>query len=164
MGLISNAAMFATEAHADQVRKYTGTPYIIHPFEVMEILILEGYRIDTMLAAALLHDVVEDTPVTQDEIFVTFGPDVSHLVYLLTDTETGNRAERKRQQRERLGGSEDALAQTIKCADLISNAHDIKQYEPKFFKVFQQEGEALLDVMIAAYPPLRNKAYAALAC
>ena len=95
--LVEKALQFATAAHEGQVRKYTGEPYIIHPVEVMEIV--KTVSNDTaMHAAALLHDVVEDTDVTIEDIIREFGDDVAQLVDDLTDVskpEDGNRKTRK---------------------------------------------------------------------
>ena len=66
MKIVERAREFATQAHEGQVRKYTGVPYIVHPIEVMEIVCTVEHD-DAMLAAALLHDVVEDTEHTIDE-------------------------------------------------------------------------------------------------
>ena len=60
--------MFAIEAHGDQRRKYTGEPYVVHPIQVADILEKEVEATTEMLAAAILHDVVEDTPVTLRDI------------------------------------------------------------------------------------------------
>ena len=82
---------------------------------------------EAMLAAALLHDVVEDTPVTIEEIQEIFGADVASLVDDLTDVskpEDGNRKFRKALDREHSAQSS-ARAQTVKLADLISNGVDI---------------------------------------
>jgi (p)ppGpp synthase/HD superfamily hydrolase len=75
------ALEFATTAHAsiNQRRKYTGEPYIVHPIAVAE-LVRSVPHTPEMIAAAYLHDVVEDTPVTIEEIREEFGPQVAELV------------------------------------------------------------------------------------
>src|SRR5580765_8807774 len=80
------ARVFATAAHAavGQVRKYTGEPYINHPAAVAEIVRAVPHS-EAMLAAAWLHDVVEDTKVTYADIKAEFGEDVAVLVNWLTD-------------------------------------------------------------------------------
>ena len=95
--LITKATKFATDAHGDQVRKYHGTPYIEHPLAVAEIVKTVPHT-EEMLAAAILHDVVEDTPITIKTIRAFFGDTVGDLVESLTDVskpEDGNRAKRK---------------------------------------------------------------------
>ena len=74
--IVQRAFEFATRAHEGQVRKYTGVPYIVHPSEVMGIVSTVEHD-DAMLAAALLHDVVEDTDHTVDDIRAEFGDDVA---------------------------------------------------------------------------------------
>ena len=147
--LVQKALTFATIAHDGQIRKYTKQPYIVHPIEVMEIVSTVEHD-DEMLAAALLHDVVEDTIVTIEEIRQEFGSDVAFLVDELTDVskpEDGNRAHRKAMDRAH-SSQACSRAQTIKLADLISNARDIVQHDESFAKVFLNEKRQLLQVMI----------------
>ena len=156
--LVQKALKFATHAHGDQKRKYTGEPYIVHPVEVMEIVQTVEHD-EAMLAAALLHDVVEDTPVTIEEIQELFGADVASLVDDLTDVskpEDGNRKFRKALDREHSAQSS-ARAQTVKLADLISNGVDILKNDPKFAKVFLAEKELLLEVLTKGNPTLRKR-------
>ena len=102
-----------------------------------------------MIAAALLHDVVEDTDVTIDEIRNEFGNAVALLVDDLTDVskkEDGNREVRKAMDREHTAKAS-AAAMVVKAADMISNGKDIKINDPAFAKVYLKEMKALLDVM-----------------
>ena len=83
--MFNKALQFATEAHGSQVRKYTGEPYITHPIAVADIVrTVEGHT-EEMLVAAVLHDVVEDTDVTIDDICKEFGTVVGMYVEYLTD-------------------------------------------------------------------------------
>jgi (p)ppGpp synthase/HD superfamily hydrolase len=146
--LVQRAKDYAAEAHEGQERKYTGVPYIIHPIEVMGIVMSVEHD-DAMLAAALLHDVVEDTDVTIEEVEAEFGTDVAGLVSDLTDVsnpEDGNRKLRKALDREHSAKSS-ARAQTIKLADLISNSMDIVKHDPTFAKLYMQEKLLLLGVL-----------------
>src|SRR3546814_13528857 len=79
--LVSKALAYAAAAHGsiDHVRKYTGEPYIHHPIEVMEIVSSVPHTED-MLAAALLHDTIEDTSVTQEDINREFGPTIAKQI------------------------------------------------------------------------------------
>src|SRR5688572_2066454 len=97
--LESRARGFAERAHAaiGQRRKYTGEPYIVHPIAVAE-LVRSVPHTPEMIAAALLHDVVEDTPVTLAQIEAEFGPVVADLVDWLTDV--SRPADGKRQVRK----------------------------------------------------------------
>jgi (p)ppGpp synthase/HD superfamily hydrolase len=138
---------FATHWHGDQVRKYTGEPYIEHCREIVEIL--KGVpHTEDMLAAAWLHDVLEDTECPMSAIAKEFGLTVLDMVYHLTDCDksNGNRAKRKAIDRERLGAAS-AEVQTIKLADLISNTKSIVEHDPKFAKVYLAEARMLLDVV-----------------
>ena len=154
------AKEFATVAHEGQLRKYTGAPYIVHPAAVVEIL-REVTDDPAMLAAAWLHDVVEDTPVTIEEIEDEFGFTVAELVRHLTDVSkpsNGNRATRKALDREHLAAAP-ARAQTIKLADIIDNAASISTHDPKFAKVYKEEALALIHVLGDGDPGLRSRAF-----
>ncbi len=150
--MVANAMLFAMRAHEsiDQRRKFTGEPYINHPMEVARIL---EYAADSvtpeMYAAAYLHDVVEDTPVTLEEIREAFGPIVAQLVDDLTDVsrpEDGNRAARKAKDLAHTAGI-CPEAQTVKLADIISNTRDIITHAPDFAKVYLPEKKAQLEVL-----------------
>lgn len=117
--LEERARIFATAAHAavGQKRKYTGEDYADHPIAVAEIVSSVPHT-EEMLAAALLHDVVEDTKVDINLIHAMFGSAVGTLVYWLTDQSKptdGNREKRKAIDREH-SASAPAKAQTIKLA------------------------------------------------
>lgn len=148
--MIDKALKFSTAAHAavNQKRKYTGEDYIVHPIAVSN-LVKENGGTDEMIAAALLHDTVEDTNVTREQIAEEFGWKVFKLVVELTDVtkpEDGNRATRKAIEAKRLGMASKE-AQTIKLADLIDNTKTIFKHDPKFAKVYIQEKIALLEAM-----------------
>lgn len=150
MTLHNKSLKYCIDAHGSQVRKYTGDPYWWHPVAVGTLLIEHVLDVDTnMVIAAHLHDVVEDTPTTIDEVGEEFNHDVARLVEWLTDTSRpsdGNRATRKRIDRERLAEAP-ARAQTIKLADLIHNSKSIIKHDPKFSKVFIAEVQLLLLVL-----------------
>jgi (p)ppGpp synthase/HD superfamily hydrolase len=156
---LDRAIAYATLAHKGQKRKYTGAPYIGHPIEVMGIVKTVPHTTE-MLMAAVLHDTVEDTEATLDDIEVQFGKVVKSLVSDLTDIsdpEDGNRAFRKAKDREHSINAS-AQAQTIKYADLISNSESIMKHDPGFAKVYMQEKKLLLDGMTKGNATLRNHA------
>ena len=160
---VQRAELFAQQAHKDHQRKYTGDPYYVHLDEVRRIVKGAGGSED-MQAAALLHDTVEDTSVTSQDILKEFGAKIAKLVVELTDIskpEDGNRATRKAMDRDKLA-SASAEAQTIKYADLISNGKDIMQNDPKFAKVYMKEKADLLRVMTKGDSRLRSAALAML--
>jgi (p)ppGpp synthase/HD superfamily hydrolase len=118
--------MVATHAHHKQVRKYKPIPYINHPAEVAKIIQSHGFP-DYMIAAAWLHDVVEDTDLTIADLQIHFDHRVTDLVVELTNTakpEDGTR-------RVRMGINQARLAkisekgQTIKLVDVYCNTRDI---------------------------------------
>lgn len=148
--IAAEALRFATEAHAsiDHRRKYTGEPYIVHPVAVAKIVRTVPHD-ENMIAAAYLHDVVEDTPVSIEEIEAAFGEDVASLVGWLTDVSKpsdGNRRTRKDIDL-RHSAAAPARAQTIKLADLIDNTDTIRERDPDFWKVYRREKLRLLDAM-----------------
>lgn len=150
MNTAEHARIFATAAHAavGQLRKYTNEPYIVHPAEVVSIVRSVPHT-EAMLAAAWLHDVVEDTGVTIETVRAEFGTEVADLVSWLTDVsrpEDGNRAHRKARDREHTAAAP-AEAQTVKLADLISNTRSIMAHDPKFAVTYLEEKRALLAVM-----------------
>jgi (p)ppGpp synthase/HD superfamily hydrolase len=148
--MVEKARVFATAAHAacGQLRKYTYEPYIVHPAEVVSIVKTVEHT-DEMLAAAWLHDVVEDTGVTLETVRVEFGAEVAELVGWLTDVsrpDHGNRAARKAIDRAHSAAAP-AAAQTVKLADLISNTRSIMAHDEKFAKTYLEEKRLLLAVM-----------------
>ena len=154
---VERARIFATAAHAavKQVRKYTKEPYINHPAAVVKLVASVSHTSE-MLAAAWLHDVVEDTGVGLNTIRGEFGDKVVDLVDWLTDVskpEDGNRATRKAIDRNHLAAAP-AKAQTIKLADIIDNTLTIKERDPDFYKVYRLEKEKLLEVMTQGDPTL----------
>ncbi len=108
--MVDRALLFATEAHAGQVDK-ADRPYIFHPVGVAEAVAAHG---EVAMCVALLHDVVEDTDVTIEQIEAEFGPEVAGPVALLTKpvkTEPGSPAD---------DGLYDAYLDAI-CADRIAS-------------------------------------------
>lgn len=159
------ALRFATIAHGDQKRKYSGLPYIHHPICVSEIVSSVAHTPE-MLAASLLHDVVEDTDVTLNDIREKFGDTVANYVYFLTDVskpEDGNRAVRKKIDADH-NANGPAEVHTIKVADLIDNSKDISTNDPNFWNVYKKEKAYSLSVLTKADPKLVEKAKLLLEC
>lgn len=150
MKVTDKALVFATAAHAavGQKRKYSGDDYIVHPIRVADIVADYGGT-DDQIAAAYLHDTVEDTDVTIDLIRSIFGYRITQIVDGLTDVSVpsdGNRATRKAIDRQH---SADATvdAQFVKCADIIDNSSDISVNDPSFWDVYKKEMLLLLDCL-----------------
>ncbi|MGK9084975.1 HD domain-containing protein [Brucella intermedia] len=148
---------FATAAHSaiGQTRKYTGNPYIVHPRAVVQILRDHGINDLCVIGAAWVHDVVEDTQVTIEQIETTLGPRIGHMVRDLTNVplEFGNRKARYEENLRRL-----SLAcpdsQNIKLADLIDNTRSIVKHDPKFAPKYLEEKSDTIDVLTRAKPLL----------
>jgi (p)ppGpp synthase/HD superfamily hydrolase len=162
MTLIEKARAFATAAHAavGQLRKYTFEPYIVHPAEVAALVATVPGHTPEMVAAAWLHDTVEDTGVTIELIRSEFGAEVAELVGWLTDVsrpDHGNRAARKAVDRAHTAGAP-AAAQTIKLADLIANTRSIMEHDEKFAVTYLAEKRMLLEVMTKGDPGLMAQA------
>ncbi|WP_260515850.1 HD domain-containing protein [Serratia fonticola] len=159
--LAERARRYATKAHGaiDQRRKYTNDPYIVHPQAVMEIVSSVPHS-EEMLAAAWLHDTVEDTPSTLADIESHFGPQVASLVAMLTNVSVGsaeNRYQRKNRDR-RHSANASPQAKTIKLADLIDNTRSLLQYDSHFAKTYLVEKQRLLEVLTEGDPQLWKQA------
>ena len=131
IGLLS-AIRFAAIRHASQRRKGPGDiPYINHPIEVAELLARVGNVKDLIvLEAAILHDTIEDTETTGDEIEALFGREVRSVVEEVTDDKSLPKAERKRQQIEHAPHLS-SRAKLIKLADKTSNIREIVEKPPR---------------------------------
>jgi (p)ppGpp synthase/HD superfamily hydrolase len=125
-----NALSFAAQRHSGHLRKDSG-PFINHPIAVAELLARVGRVADViLLQAAVLHDVLEDTPTVPDELRDRFGQEVLSIVLEVTDDERLPKAERKRLQVEnapRLSLS----AKQIRIADKICNVNDLTHSQPE---------------------------------
>lgn len=144
-----DSRILAAYSHRNQKRKYTHTPYIRHPKAVVELVrSISNHTVD-MLCIAWLHDTVEDTDLTLDDIEGMYNEVVTDGVRLLTGTPSAkgtNRKARKALDCERLRNAP-AAVQTIKLADLIDNAASIMEYDPEFAKNYLTEKRALLDIL-----------------
>ncbi|MDC8803879.1 HD domain-containing protein [Halomonas pacifica] len=161
--IIGRAALFSRAAHqaVGQRRKYTGEPYHEHPAAVAALVESAGGT-PFMVAAAYLHDVVEDTAVTVDDIAREFGPEIAGHVFELTDQFSdpaiGNRERRKALGRDRLACIHPD-SQAIKYADLIDNTSSIVERDPGFAQVYLAEKRELLSVMCHGDQALWRRAW-----
>jgi guanosine-3',5'-bis(diphosphate) 3'-pyrophosphohydrolase len=124
--LILKAAEFAAHKHRDQRRKDAkGSPYINHPIALATILVEEGGVTDaTVIAAALLHDTVEDTETSIHELTGQFGAAVAGVVAEVTDTAWLQKTARKQLQISKASKSS-GRAKLVKIADKIANLRDM---------------------------------------
>lgn len=148
----ATAFKLATKHHEGITRLYNGEPYINHPMRVAETLLKFGLYDDNTLAAALLHDCVEDKNASG---WVMSLGDISRLcnarvardVGSLTAPKRGkNRAERKRHYNEQLAQAT-RTAKAIKCADIIDNIKGIVELDPKFAEVYLKEKKEQVKVL-----------------
>jgi (p)ppGpp synthase/HD superfamily hydrolase len=154
--ILDKVKEFADSAHGSQMRRYSSERYIVHPVRVMETCKKYTDNV-TILSAALLHDVLEDTPVTKDELKVFLHPLMNEqeatrtveLVTELTDVfikekyPKWNRRKRKNKETDRLVKISPE-AQTVKYADIIDNAPEITTHDPEFANRFLYEYRQLL--------------------
>jgi (p)ppGpp synthase/HD superfamily hydrolase len=157
--VLEQIRIYADQAHGKQLRKYSPERYIVHPVRVMEMCRNHTHHLP-ILAAALLHDVLEDTPVTRlmlsqflhEVMDEGQAKETTSLVVELTDVFTKqrhprwNRKKRKGKEAERIQKTS-GDSQTVKYADIIDNCREIVEHDPDFAKVFLRECRALLRVM-----------------
>lgn len=170
--LLTTVRNYADHAHGEQTRKYTPEPYIVHPVRVMNLV--RGINKDNcVLAAALLHDVLEDTAITENQLsqFLStlFNPAdaLRTLGYVveLTDVYTKesypqfNRRTRKEKELTRLRQISPE-SQLIKYADIVDNAQQIAMHDSNFAGVLLREYRNMLIQLDKGAPSLRQKALA----
>lgn len=153
---ISLAIAKASWWHGEQKRKYTNDDYIVHPIEVMNFLALFTQD-EAVMVAAILHDVIEDTDATIEEVKAIFGEDVASLVFGISEPEVPagtNREQRKEIYRIHL--SEQCWrTKMIKHGDIYSNTKDIAMHDPDFAVVYLAEIQRTLSSIEApGIPPL----------
>lgn len=125
------AIAFAADKHRNQRRKdHESSPYINHPIALANVLANEaGVEDERVLMAAVLHDTIEDTETTEQELIRLFGKDVADIVMEVTDDKTLLKAERKRLQVE-YAPHISGRAKLVKLADKICNLRDIAKSPP----------------------------------
>ena len=151
--LLERAVRFASEAHRHQMRKGSTVPYISHPIQVAWLLVRAGFTDEALLAAAVLHDVVEDCGVTLEELRQEFSPAVAEIVAKLSERkydEHGRRRsweERKREHLAELAAAPlavRAVALADKLHNLETTALDLSAGEPVWER-FNAPRERLLE-------------------
>jgi guanosine-3',5'-bis(diphosphate) 3'-pyrophosphohydrolase len=156
------AARFAADKHRFQRRKGVDQePYINHPLELLNLLANDANVSDpVVLLGALLHDTVEDTETTFEELATIFGDDVAQVVREVTDDKSLPKATRKQQQIEHarhLSGR----AKLIKLADKTSNLRDLAKSPPSDWSVerrvqYCQWSKAVIDEIRGTHPQLEH--------
>jgi GTP pyrophosphokinase len=153
VSLIRRAWEFCVQHHKGQMRA-SGEPYIIHPLEVAEVL-AEMKMDSTAISAGLLHDAVEDTPATSEEIGTTFGDQVAHIVEGVTKIDKIQFANREDRQAENvrkmlLAMVSDVRVVLIKLADRLHNMRTLEHLQP-------DRQEAIARETMDIYAPLAHR-------
>lgn len=135
--VIEKALLFATLAHAGQIRKNEpDKPKIVHPIAVANILKEDGAD-NNLIAAALLHDVVEDTKYTLEDIERNFGKDIAHLVDIASEPDKNKSWEERKQHTVRNAKMLELREKKLLAADKINNIEDIaRSFKQKGYKDF----------------------------
>ena len=156
-----NAKYFAVAAHeaAGQVRKYSGEPYWTHPVAVAQNV--APFVSDEGVEAAYLHDVLEDTHISEATLRQFFSPLTVDYVVGLTKVSNPNEGNSRAYGKAKdlaFLAEQCAEVQTIKCADIEHNVLDIMKADPGFARTYLPEKAALLAVLTKAHPIMRNRA------
>lgn len=133
--LLQKAINFANEKHKKQTRKGSNFPYIVHIYEVMQILLTNGATIETAIVG-VLHDTVEDTNTTLDDIEKEFGLSIMEKVDILSENKSLAYDQRKAFQAFRISTAPTSV-KMVKCADCLSNLRAIKN-DSRFCNVWQK--------------------------
>ncbi|MBN3756306.1 bifunctional (p)ppGpp synthetase/guanosine-3',5'-bis(diphosphate) 3'-pyrophosphohydrolase [Paraburkholderia sp. Tr-20389] len=170
MNVLIRATAFAAYRHRNQRRKDAdASPYINHPIALADVLANEGDVADeAVLVAAILHDTIEDTETSMEELVAQFGHAVAGIVAEVTDDKTLPKAERKRRQVEHAPAIS-RNAQLVKLADKICNLRDIAACPPADWSVERKReyfdwAKAVVDGLRGVHPVLEavfDSAYAA---
>ena len=162
LALLLKALAFAAHKHRDQRRKDAeASPYINHPIALADVLVNEGGVTDTeVLSAALLHDTVEDTDTTPDELERVFGPRIARIVAEVTDDKNLPKAERKRLQVEH-AATISPEAKLVKLADKICNLRDVVERPPASWDLARRTeyfdwAKSVVDRLRGAHPRLEK--------
>ena len=134
------ALAFAADKHKNQRRKDAdASPYINHPIALANLLLNEaGVEDQRVLVAAILHDTIEDTDTTEQELVKHFGKDVADIVLEVTDDKALPKAERKRLQIEHAAHIS-RRAKLVKLADKICNLRDITASPPADWSIQRKQ-------------------------
>jgi len=162
LGLLFDALAFAAHKHRAQRRKdKEASPYINHPIALADVLVNEGGVDDAVaLAAAVLHDTIEDTETSYAELREQFGKEVADVVLEVTDDKTLDKAERKALQvahAHRLS----VRAKLVKLADKICNLRDIVSNPPATWPLVRKQeyyewAKRVIDGLRGAHPGLER--------
>ena len=158
--LLLKALAFAAHKHRDQRRKdQEASPYINHPIALANILSNEGHIKDIeVICGALLHDTVEDTDTTPEELEREFGETIRQIVMDVTDDKSLEKAVRKQRQIEHAAHISDK-AKLVKLADKISNLRDVANHPPANWDLGRRQAyfdwaRAVIDQLRGVHGPI----------
>ena len=162
MKKLISAIAFAAEKHRDQRRKdANASPYINHPIALANVLANEaGLEDERVLIAAILHDTIEDTETTEQELIRLFGQEITAVVLEVTDDKALPKAERKRLQVENAPDIS-RRAKLVKLADKICNLRDVAANQPVGWSVARKQeyfdwAKAVVDGVRGVHPELER--------
>ena len=162
MELVLQAAAFAAEKHRLLRRKDAeASPYINHPIQVAYILVRADVEDPVVLASALLHDTIEDTETTHDELEIVFGHEIANIVVECSDNKSLTKLERKQAQIDHAGHLS-KRAKLVKIADKISNVSDIDGAPPAGWSLERKReyydwAKRVVDQMRGVHPKLEAR-------
>ncbi len=162
MNLLLDALAFAAAKHRNQRRKdVDASPYINHPIALARVLSVEaGIHDETVIAAALLHDTIEDTETSYDELLARFGKEVASIVAEVTDDKDLPKAERKALQVAHAPHMSQG-AKWVKLADKTCNLRDVASSPPAGWPLRRRQAyfdwaKAVIDGLRGAHPLLEQ--------
>jgi len=156
--IVFQAAAFAARAHRHQLRKDKETPYFSHPVRVcLVVRHVFGFDDPRMLAAALLHDTIEDTTTDYDDLIEHFGPEVAKWVSALSKDSRMPNDEREEAYCRQLSAS-DWQAKVIKLADQYDNLGDCAYLDTKGRKKTAKKVRAYVEAVRHGLPPEGERA------
>jgi (p)ppGpp synthase/HD superfamily hydrolase len=149
------ALLVADKAHANQT--YDIYPYGYHIRQVVEIADELGYD-ESIIVASALHDTLEDTELSYNDLKKAFGEEVAEIVYCVTDEIGRSRKERKEKTYPKIKSNWKATV--VKICDRIANMQHSKEYNPKLFDMYKKEHDDFLkSLMCKDHPQETNKAW-----
>jgi GTP diphosphokinase / guanosine-3',5'-bis(diphosphate) 3'-diphosphatase len=155
------ATAFAAEKHRNQRRKdRDASPYINHPIALANVLAQAGVSDENVIIAALLHDTIEDTDTTFDELVGDFGSEIADIVLEVTDDKSLPKADRKRLQIEHAPTISDP-AKLVKLADKICNVRDMSSSPPHEWSIERRReyfdwARRVIDGLRGVHPKLES--------
>jgi guanosine-3',5'-bis(diphosphate) 3'-pyrophosphohydrolase len=162
METVLRAAAFAAEKHRNQRRKdEEASPYINHPIQVAHVLVQADVEDPAVLAAALLHDSIEDTNTSFEELEIVFGYEIANIVAECTDDKKLSKSERKQAQIDH-AAKISRKAKLVKLADKIANVNDMNDAPPAGWSLERKReyfdwAKQVVDRMRGTHPALEAR-------